>query len=147
MSVGGLLAHLAELEEAYDGALRGAAERNRSEHDVLHQCLAFAVTSEQRRASLRTLRSRHQGEPPSWPVDVPSPGENVLEQLRALYVLAQTASVTWAIALQTAKATRDVQFEETAEACRSELEMQARWFLTRIKASAPQALLTRTTPR
>jgi hypothetical protein len=64
-----------------------------------------------------------------------------LEELRALYLLAHEVAVTWAMALQAAKAARDAELKEVAGDCHIEAETQAKSFLTRIKVGAPQALV------
>ncbi len=65
----------------------------------------------------------------------------LLEELRALYLLAHEVAVTWAMALQAAQAARDAELKEVAGDCHTEAETQAKWFLTRIKTGAPQALV------
>ena len=65
----------------------------------------------------------------------------LLEELRALYLVALEVAVTWSMALQAAKAARDAELKEVADLCHTEAETQAKWFLTRIKVGAPQALV------
>jgi hypothetical protein len=45
------------------------------------------------------------------------------------------------MAAQAAKAARDQELLALATECQSETEMQAKWFTTRIKTGAPQALV------
>ena len=45
------------------------------------------------------------------------------------------------MAVQAAKAGRDPDLLALATACQSETEAQAKWFTTRIKTGAPQALV------
>jgi hypothetical protein len=61
--------------------------------------------------------------------------------LRALYLRAQESAINWVMAAQAAKAARDQQLLTLANECQSETELQAKWFTTRIKTGAPQALV------
>ena len=45
------------------------------------------------------------------------------------------------MASQAAKAARDEELKLLATECHSETDMQSKWFLTRIKTGAPQALV------
>jgi hypothetical protein len=49
--------------------------------------------------------------------------------------------VTWVMAVQAAKAARDQELLSRATDCQTEADAQARWFTTRIKTGAPQALV------
>lgn len=140
MKIGPLLAHLDELEACYAETLRSSARRFPDEHDVFHQCLTFAAAADRAAKKLEPLRRRYDGEA-DWQTVSPRHGNVLLEELRALCLLAHEVAVTWAIALQTAKAARDAELQEAAGDCHTEAEMQAKWFLTRIKVGAPQALL------
>ena len=55
--------------------------------------------------------------------------------------MANAVAITWAMALQAAKALRDSELLDVASSCHTEAETQANWFLTRIKTGAPQALV------
>jgi hypothetical protein len=138
--IGPLLAHLDELETAYAEALRQSARWHADEHDVVHQCLAFAVTVDRALATIESVRQRYDGSP-DWKVGPPDPATSLLEQLRSLHLRAHEVAVTWAVALQAAKAARDSALQKVAAARHAEADMQARWFLTRIKTGAPQALV------
>lgn len=139
MKIGPLLAHLDELEMAYAETLRQWAERY-SEEDVYHQCLTFAVTADQAATRLAPLRQRYRGEA-EWKTVSPGHGQMLLEELRSLYLLAHEVASTWIMALQAAKAVRDAELKQVADDRYTETETQARWFLTKIKTGAPQALV------
>lgn len=140
MRIGQLLAHLDELETAYAEALQESAQRHRDEADVYHQCLTFALAADAAATDLAPLRQRYQGAS-EWTSTAVGHGETLLEELRTLHLLAQGVAVTWAMADQVAKAARDAELEETANDRHTEVDAQAKWFLTRIKTSVPQALV------
>jgi hypothetical protein len=140
MRVGPLLAHLDELEAAYAQALREAAARFQEEPDVFHQCLTFATAADAARQKLAPLRQRYSGKP-EWEVVPVASGKVLLEELRALYLMAQQVAVSWVMAQQAAKAARDADLKEAAGERHTEADIEAKWFLTRIKVGAPQALV------
>jgi hypothetical protein len=140
MKIGPLLAHLRDLETRLAAELRSAAERHRDDHDVYHQCHTFAVTAAKRVRKLEPLAERYGGQA-IWKSAVGDGSEELLEDLRALYLRAQESAITWVVASQAAKAARDQELLTLATECQSETEVQAKWFTTRIKTGAPQALV------
>ena len=140
MKVGQLLAHLAELEAALAAELRAAAERHRDDHDVYHQCNTFAVTADKRGQTLGPLQQRYEGEA-VWSTALGDSSGDLLEDLRMLYLRTQETCLTWVMAAQAAKAKRDKDLLSLATECQTETDAQAKWFTTRIKTGAPQALV------
>jgi Lon protease-like protein len=140
MKVGPLLAHLRELELEGAAELRAAARRLWADHDVYHQCQAFALTADRRAQRLEPLARRYDG-PPEWTSAVRDGSDDLLEELRALYLRMHELAITWTMAAQAAKALRDHDLLALATASQSEPEAQAKWFTTRIKTGAPQALV------
>ena len=140
MKVGPLLAHLQELESGLAQRLREAAERHRDDHDVYHQCQTFATTANKRLQKLEPLAQRYGGSAP-WRSAVGDGDGELLPELRTLFVAAQECASTWTMAVQAAKAARDQDLLTVATDAMSETEIQAKWFLTRIKTGAPQALV------
>jgi hypothetical protein len=140
MKIGLLLDHLRELESGFATELRAAAERHRDDHDVYHQCHTFAVTAEKRLQKLEAVAQRYGGTA-EWRSAVGAGGDELLPDLRALYLRAQECAITWVMAMQAAKAARDQELLTLATECQSETEVQAKWFMTRIKTAAPQALV------
>lgn len=141
MKIGSVLAHLHEREEHFAKELASGAARHGDEHDVFHQCLTFAAAAEKRLRTLEPLERRYGGSAHWAGADIDH-GTTLLEDLRALYLLTHEVAVTWVMALQAAKAARDSELEEVATTCHHQVETQAKWFLTRIKSAAPQALVT-----
>jgi hypothetical protein len=140
MRIGQLLADLRDLETRLAAELRTAAERHRDDHDVFHQCHTFAVTAEKRVRKLEPLAQRYGGQA-AWTTAVGEGSDDLLEDLRTLYLRAQESAITWVMASQSAKAARDEELLALATEGRSETEGQAKWFMTRIKTGAPQALV------
>ena len=140
--VGPLLAHLEELQAAYAETLRQRGNRHLEDHDVYHQCLTFAAAADHAAALIGPLRDRYDGAS-DWSTPLPGDGTTLLEDLRSLYLMAYAVAVTWTIALQAAMALRDADLKDVAGTCHADAEMQANWFLTRIKTGAPQALVVR----
>jgi hypothetical protein len=140
MKIGPLLAHLKQLESKLAVELRAAAERHLDDHDVYHQCHTFAVTSDKRVRKLEAVADRYGGQP-AWKSAVGDGSHELLEDLRALYLRAQESATTWVMAAQAAKAARDQELLSLATECHTETEAQAKWFMTRIKTGAPQALV------
>lgn len=140
MRIGPLLAHLRELETELAAELRAAAERHRDDHDVYHQCHTFALTADKRVKRLQPLAQRYGGQA-EWTTAVGNGTDDLLEDLRTLYLRAQEAAITWTMAAQAAKAARDRDLLTLATECQSEPQAQAQWFTTRIKTGAPQTLV------
>jgi hypothetical protein len=140
MRIGPLLSHLRELEAGLAAELRAAAERHGDDHDVYHQCHTFAVTAEKRLQKLEPLAQRYGGQA-AWTTAVGQGSDDLLEDLRTLDLRAQESAITWVMASQAAKAVRDEELLALATAGQSETEGQAKWFMTRIKTGAPQALV------
>jgi membrane-bound lytic murein transglycosylase MltF len=140
VKIGSLLAHLAELEANLASELRAAAERHADDHDVFHQCYTFAVTADKRVQKLQPLADRYGGQA-AWKSAVGGGSQDLMEDLRALYLRAEEGAITWVMASQAAKAARDQELLALASECHAESEAQAKWFTTRIKTGAPQALV------
>jgi hypothetical protein len=138
--VGPLLAHLRELETELAAELRAAAERHRAEHDVYHQCHTFALAADKRVQRLEPLARRYDGRS-EWATAVGDGSDDLLLELRTLYLRAQEVATTWTMAAQAAKALRDRDLLTLATECQAEPEAQAKWFTTRIKVAAPQAMV------
>ena len=139
MKVGGLLAHLEVLELALAVELRRAAERHRDDHDVDHQCRAFARNAEARARALEPLARRCGGKA-DWTTAIQKGSHDLLEELRTLVLRHQEVILTWTMAMQAAKAIRDAELLAYATSSAAEATAEADWFLTRIKTGAPQAL-------
>jgi hypothetical protein len=140
MRIGRVLTHLNELEASLAAELRVAAERHRDEHDVYHQCHTFALAADKRIQKLQPLAHRY-GEQAEWTTAIRAGSDDLLQDLRTLYLRAAEDAITWTMAAQAANAARDRDLLALATECESELDVEAKWFITRIKTGAPQALV------
>ena len=140
MKIGPLLDHLRGLETELAAELRAAAERHRAEHDVYHQCHTFALAADKRLQRLEPLAQRFDGVS-EWATALGEGSDDLLQELRTLYLRAQEVATTWTMASQAAKALRDQDLLTLATECRSESEAESKWFTTRIKVAAPQAIV------
>jgi hypothetical protein len=139
VKLGAVLAHLLTLEGALAGELRAAAERHRDEHDVFHQCRAFARNADARAARLEPL-ARSRAGVDGWRSALDGGGVELLEELRALDLRLHEVALTWTMAEQAAKALRDAELLACASESGAEATGDAAWLVTRIKTAAPQAL-------
>lgn len=140
MRIGQLLAHLDDLEIELAAELRAVAERHRGEHDVYHQCHTFALAADKRARRLHALAPRDD-HPFEWTTAVGHGSHDLLQELRTLYLRGQELAITWTMAVQAAKALRDRDLLALATECQSESEAQTKWFTTRVKTAAPQAIV------
>jgi hypothetical protein len=140
MKIGALLAHIRELDTHLAAELQSAAERHADDQDVYHQCLTFAVTVDKRLVKLTPIAERHGGNA-EWKSAIAGSSEDLLEDLRMLFLRTEESAITWVMASQAAQAARDEELKLLAAECHSEIDMQSKWFLTRIKTGAPQALV------
>jgi hypothetical protein len=160
MKIGPLLARLRELEADLADELRALGERHAADHDVFHQCHTFAKQCERHAAALEPLAARYGEDvddegPGFWSGllesarrtasaslgRVPESGLLLLRDLRTLFLRAEECSITWVMAGQAAQAARDQELLDVVHACHQETEIQVKWFVTRIKVAAPQALV------
>jgi hypothetical protein len=154
---GPLLAGLHELERGLAGDLRALGERHAADHDVHHQCHAFAASCEERARRLATHAERHGEDgdeetgPDFWsgllgrarpksPGRTPSASIPLLRDLRAIYLAYEEVSITWVMAGQAAQALRDRALLDLVTECHAEAQLELKWFVTKIKTAAPQAL-------
>ena len=65
----------------------------------------------------------------------------LLRDLQDLYLLATLVDTTWTVVYQAAQGARDRELMEICQQCMGETTKQLKWLQTRMKISAPQALL------
>jgi hypothetical protein len=161
MRLGPLLARLHELETDLAQEYRALGERHAADHDVYHQCHAFAQQCDDHAGRLAPVAERH-GEhvagdegPDFWSGALervrragsavlgrsPETGVLLLRDLRELFLSAEECSITWVMAGQAAQAARDRELLALVTQCHEQAEHQVKWLVTRIKVAAPQALV------
>ena len=141
MKIGPLLAAPATSSRPRCAAeLRAAAERHRDDHDVYHQCHTFAVTADKRRGS--SLRSPSgTAARPAGRARVGDGSDDLLEDLRMLYLAHAGERDHLGDGRAGGKGRARPELLALATECQAETEPQAKWFMTRIKTGAPQALV------
>jgi hypothetical protein len=130
MSLSAARAQTAAAEHALARALLEVGERHRDEHDVFHLTRTLGQLSESHATELGG--SADNGRPPDT--------GSLLGDLRALYLLAEDASICWTILGQGAQAQRDSELLATVTRCHTETLRIVKWITTRIKTTAPQTL-------
>jgi hypothetical protein len=73
--------------------------------------------------------------------DVRSGALGLLLDLQDLYVLVHHLDVMWTMVGQAAAGSRDRELLDIVTRCEQDSDLQSRWLQTRMKQSAPQALL------
>ncbi|MCR3752027.1 hypothetical protein [Lentzea californiensis] len=68
-------------------------------------------------------------------------GVGLLRDLQDLYALSSFTDITWTVVGQAAQGLRDKELMDVVSACEQDTARQLAWLKTRIKQSAPQALI------
>ena len=68
-------------------------------------------------------------------------GVGLLRDLQDLYALASFTDITWTVVGQAAQGLRDKELIDVVSSCEQDTARQLAWLKTRIKQSAPQALI------
>ena len=144
-------------ESALATQLLKVAERHRTEHEVHHVAKDLAGWSERAVADIAGVAGEH-GVELADDVDHPGalgklrealadamgrrpePGLLLLEDLRALYLMAAENSLAWEMLAQHAQAARNDDFLHLSERCHPQTLRQIRWANTMIKTLSPQIL-------
>jgi hypothetical protein len=117
--------------------------------DVHHLCLTLAEMCDEHRRQLAPLVERYGeqdvDEPERLRADaLPQAREGevgLLRDLQDLHLLATLVKSTWMVIGQGAQGLRDDELLEIASASEGDVERQLTWLTTRIKVTAPQALI------
>jgi predicted RNA-binding protein with PIN domain len=131
MKLGAALQALRQSELELAVRLREISERHKAEADVHHVTTAFVAQCEDRAKRLEPLAARYSGV---------EPDDELLSDLRQVYLRTQETLLDWTMVAQGARAARDRELLKLAEQLSSEVEAQMKWTLTKIKEASPQAL-------
>jgi len=115
------------------GTFREVAARHGDEPDVEHVCELLAKRVEQQAEQLRPVVDRYG--------ESPGPEPSLLRDLQDLYALASFTDITWTVVGQAAQGLRDQELMDVVSACEQDTARQLAWLKTRVKQSAPQALI------
>jgi hypothetical protein len=155
------------IEKLYDsltelaGEYRKLGERHAAEQDVFHLSHALAKECEAQAAALASHAKTHAGDVPEAAGEgrgesllsslrratsamvghSPASGLLLLRDLRQLHLAIEEAAMLWLIVSQGAHAARDRELLDLAQKSREEITHQLMWVSSRIKETAPQALL------
>jgi hypothetical protein len=130
-------------------AFREVAKGHGDEPDVQHTCAVLAGRLDGQVERLGPIVERYGEHRESEPerlhaaefTDTRSGGVGLLRDLQDLYALASFTDITWTVVGQAAQGLRDEELIEVVSACEQDTARQLAWLKTRIKQSAPQALI------
>jgi hypothetical protein len=148
---------LTDLADEY----RHVGERQEAEHDIHHMTRVLAQQCDAQAKALTPYSERYGADLPDESGDglwhgllagvrhtsatpmgrLPATGMLLLSDLRQLHLACEEVAMLWLIVGQAAQATRDHELLETVERSREEVVSQLMWLTTRIKETAPQALV------
>jgi hypothetical protein len=141
------LLHRAEVELA--NAFGQVGDAHRDEPDVLHECRWFAEQCQRHADALRPFAARYGEDADHEPARLHSElfggtrsgGLGLLRDLHDLYLMATECDISWTLVGQAAQGARDPGLGRVVSACEGETALQLKWLKTRMKQSAPQALV------
>jgi hypothetical protein len=140
-------------EQTLAESLLTVGEGHQAEADIYHTCLSLAKLSLGHLEKLSPVVARYGEQRHGADVSEPErlhaegvaqvrPGPvGLLHDLQDLYLLATLVDTTWTAVNQAAQGARDRELMEICQSCMSETTKQLKWLQTRMKVSAPQALL------
>lgn len=130
-------------------AFREVATGHGEEPDVHSTCQVLARRLDGQVEQLGPIVDRYGEERESEPErlhaaefdQTRSGGVGLLRDLQDLYALASFTDITWTVVGQAAQGLRDQELIDLVSACEQDTARQLAWLKTRIKQSAPQALI------
>jgi hypothetical protein len=141
-------------EQTLADSLLTIGDGHKAEADVFHACSTLAKMSQDHVSRLQAVVDRYGEERAGDDVEEPDRlhavgvGEvrqgsiGLLRDLQDLYLLATLVQTTWTVIYQGAQGARDRELMTIAEHCNADTSRVLTWLNTRMKAAAPQALLT-----
>lgn len=141
------LVHRAEIDLA--DAFRQIADGHGDEPDIHHLCHTLAGQCAGHAERLKPFVERYGEAAPEEPDRLyhdlfhgtRQGGMGLLRDLQDLYLLASAVDISWTMIRQAAQGVRDRELLEAVGTCDGETAMQLKWLRTRMKQSAPQALI------
>src|SRR5215212_3919898 len=141
------LLHRAEQELA--AAFREIGEGHAEEQDIFHQCRRLAGQCDSHAESLAPFAERYGEEADDEPERLHSTlfegtrdgPLGLLRDLHDLYLMASECDMTWTLVGQAAQGARDKDLLEVVQSCEGETSTQLKWLKSRLKETAPQALV------
>jgi hypothetical protein len=136
-------------EKSLAEGFRRVGAGHAAEPDVRHLCEVLAGWCDRHIAALAPIVQRYdehrEDEPERLLADelgeTRSGGVGLLRDLQDLYTLASFVDITWTVVGQAGQGLRDPELLDVVAACEGETGRQLLWLKTRIKQTAPQALI------
>jgi len=130
-------------------AFREVAKGHGDEPDVQHTCTVLASRIDEQASALGPIVERYGEHSEPEPERLHAAelkktrtgGVGLLRDLQDLYALASFTDITWTVVGQAAQALRDEELIDVVSTCEQDTARQLAWLKTRIKQSAPQALI------
>ncbi|KJK41227.1 hypothetical protein UK23_40000 [Lentzea aerocolonigenes] len=130
-------------------AFREVAKGHGDEPDVEHTCHVLSKRIDAQVEKLGPIVERYgehrEPEPERLHAaefsQTRSGGVGLLRDLQDLYALASFTDITWTVVGQAAQGLRDKELLDVVSSCEQDTARQLAWLKTRIKQSAPQALI------
>ncbi|SDG58226.1 hypothetical protein SAMN05216553_109187 [Lentzea fradiae] len=130
-------------------AFREVAKGHGDEPDVQHTCTVLASRIDAQTEKLGPIVGRYGEDREDEPerlhtaefTETRSGGVGLLRDLQDLYALASFTDITWTVVGQAAQGLRDKELMDVVSSCEQDTARQLAWLQTRIKQSAPQALI------
>ena len=149
MHLANYLAYLCKAELHLAEAFRGVGEGHAEEVDVYHTCNTLAGQCEAHAEKLVPFVERYGEAAPTEPdrlyhelfAGTRAGGLGLLRDLQDLYLMANACDISWTVIGQAARGARDEDLLGVVDSCEGQTATQIRWLKTRMKQSAPQALL------
>ena len=141
------LLHQAQVDLA--AAYREVGHAHADEPDVFHICENLARDCDGHAERVEPFVDRYGEEAPQAPdrlhADLFSGTRSgplgLLRDLHDLYLMAAQCDMAWTLVGQAARGLRDEALVAVVQSCEGETATQMRWLRTRMKQSAPQALV------
>jgi hypothetical protein len=136
-------------EQTLADSFRAVAQGHARAADVFHTCHLLAQMSDQHRVALSPAVRRYGEDEIEEPERLHADGLaqarsgeiGLLRDLQDLHVLATLVQTTWTVIALGAQGLRDHELLEIADTANADTSRQLSWLNTRMKATAPQALI------
>jgi hypothetical protein len=136
-------------EEELREALLEVGQAHKDEVDVFHTCQRLAEECARHAEKLGPFADRYGEGAPTEPerlhgelfAGTREGGLGLLRDLHDLYLMACECDMAWTVIGQGAHGARDEELLGVVNECESETATQVLWLKTRIKQTAPQALV------
>jgi hypothetical protein len=136
-------------ERALAESFRELAAGHGDEPDIYHLSHTLAQQCDEHERKLAPIVERYGEQPDDEPerfraeamTETRSGALGLLRDLQDLHTLVGFVDTTWVVVKQAALALRDEELIAIADECEPQTKVQQQWIATRLKQSAPQALL------